>query len=126
MVKMITTKYPNTTMTVNERPKGQREKVKKVIPKCVHKYNQYMGGVDRLDQNVQYYAFTRKSTKWTRNFVLYLIGIAVFNAFVIYRAKNPRGKYKTLLKFALAIIASWTSFSDGVDREESGEWRGEW
>ncbi len=72
-------------------------------------YNNAMNGVDKLDQNIRYYPFVRKSQKWTKKFVTYLFQISLFNAFVIYKAKNQQGNCKTLLSFIHSVIKSWTS-----------------
>uniref|UniRef100_A0A8C1LIR4 PiggyBac transposable element-derived protein domain-containing protein n=1 Tax=Cyprinus carpio TaxID=7962 RepID=A0A8C1LIR4_CYPCA len=41
-------------------------------PACIVEYNHEMNGVDKLDQNIVYYPFIRKSHKWTMKFVMYL------------------------------------------------------
>ena len=49
-------------------------------------------------------AFTRRTTKWTVKFVIYLVQIAMYNALVLYRAHNPQGEHVTMLSFLLAIV----------------------
>ncbi len=77
-----------------------------------------MNGVDKLDQNIGYYPFVRKSHKWTKKFVTYLFQISLFNAFVIYKAKNQQGNCKTLLSFIQSVIKSWTSQEQAGGGEE--------
>ena len=62
-----------------------------------------------MDQNLVYYPFIRKSREWTKKFVPYLFQIALFNAFTIYKAKNPQGNCKCQFSFILSVINSWTS-----------------
>jgi len=40
-----------------------------------------MTGVGRADQYLSYYSFLRKSVKWSKKVVLYLLNCALFNAF---------------------------------------------
>ena len=51
-----------TTISILRYP-GAPAKMK---PQMVNEYNHYMFGVDRLDQRMAYYQFTRKSVHWWR------------------------------------------------------------
>uniref|UniRef100_A0A673MY08 PiggyBac transposable element-derived protein 4-like n=1 Tax=Sinocyclocheilus rhinocerous TaxID=307959 RepID=A0A673MY08_9TELE len=108
-VKMVTTCHENKMEEVEVWQRGHQEKIAKQKPACIVEYNNAMNGVDKLDQNIKYYPFVRKSHKWTKKFVTYLLQISLFNAFVIYKAKNPQGNCKTLLSFIQSVINSWTS-----------------
>ena len=48
-------------------------------------YNTYMNGVDKLDQNLAYYPVIRKTVKWTKKFVMYMLQVTIFNSYVIYK-----------------------------------------
>ena len=48
-------------------------------------YNQYMLGVDKLDQLVSYYSFLHKSVKWWRKVFFWLLEASVVNSYVIYK-----------------------------------------
>ena len=51
------------SVNVLKRPKGSREKLP--CPSIIDDYNQYMGGVDFIDQHLFYYTMTRRcSLKW--------------------------------------------------------------
>ena len=67
-------------------------------PTCIIEYNKYMKGVDRADQYISYYKIMRKTVKWTKRVVMYLINCALFNAFRMYKinAQNKM-KYKTFI-----------------------------
>lgn len=108
-VKMVTTLHENKMENILVWQRGHREKVQKQKPACIVEYNNAMNGVDKLDQNITYYPFIRKSHKWSKKFVTYLFEISLFNAFVLYKAKNPHGKCSTLLTFIQSVIKSWTS-----------------
>ena len=44
-----------------------------------------MNGVDKMDQNLGYYPVIRKTVKWTKKFVMYMLQFTTFNAYVIYK-----------------------------------------
>ncbi|KAM3876247.1 piggyBac transposable element-derived protein 4-like [Diretmus argenteus] len=111
IVRMISTFHTDEMRTVEVRQKGQSERVPQRKPACVVDYNQYMNGVDRLDQKISYYPFIRKMAKWSSKFVAYLMEIAMSNAFIIYRECNPTASCKTLKDFTLSVIKSWTEAS---------------
>lgn len=91
-VKMVTTCHHDTMKRVEVWQKGHKEKVGQLKPECVVAYNNCMNGVDKLDQNIAYYPFILKSLNWSKRFVAYLFQVAMFNAFVLFKARNP-GKY---------------------------------
>ena len=43
-------------------------------------YNEHMGGVDRMDQNISQYQIAMQGKKWYSLLVTYFIGVAVNNA----------------------------------------------
>ncbi|XP_030018120.1 piggyBac transposable element-derived protein 4-like isoform X2 [Sphaeramia orbicularis] len=109
VVKMVTTMHQNNMENIQVWQKGHHEKVTKQKPTCIVEYNNAMNGVDKLDQNIAYYPFVRKSHKWSKKFVAYLFEISLFNAFIIYKAKNPNSKGNTLMAFIQSVVKSWTS-----------------
>ena len=52
-------------------------------------YNKHMGGVDLCDQHNSYYKVGRKTVKWYKYIVWYLINLAISNAYVAYKASRP-------------------------------------
>ena len=116
-VRMISTKHKNTMteLEVWMRVQGQgkkrvaaSQKQKITKPSCVVDYNFLMNGVDKLDQNISYYPSIRRTLKWTKKFVMYLLQIAMLNAHVIYRhtlRRSPnRRKPKRLLRFLISVF----------------------
>jgi len=67
-----------------------------------------MKSIDRADQYLNYYSVLRKTVKWSKKVVLYLLNCALFNAFVVYRTldTNKTVKYKNLL---YEVGRSWIS-----------------
>lgn len=117
LVKMLTTCHQDRMQKVEVWQKGQKDKVSQMKPECVVAYNASMNGVDKLDQNIAYYPFIRRSVNWANKFVAYLFQVCMFNSYVIYRTRNP-GKCKTLLDFVRRVVKSWTSKPLVVKREE--------
>ena len=72
--------------------------------------NKFMKGVDRADQYLSYYSILRKTVKWSKKVVLYLLNCAIFNAFFVYRTLNTdkKVKYKNFLH---EVGRSWISES---------------
>ncbi|XP_041661730.1 piggyBac transposable element-derived protein 4-like isoform X1 [Cheilinus undulatus] len=104
LVKMVTTCHQGR-MQSDVWQRGNKEKVSLLKPEFVVAYNSSMNGVDKLDQNIAYYPFIRKSLNWSKKFVAYLFQICMFNDYVLYRARNP-GECKTLLEFMRRVVKS--------------------
>ena len=77
-------------------------------PTVIADYNQYMLGVDKLDQLVAYYSFLHKSVKWWRKIFFWLLEVMVINSYIIYRelAKARGEKPLTHLAFRRRLIES--------------------
>ena len=67
VVTALSTKHDGSLAAITRRKKKRHGKTEQIMkPLCVTEYNQYMSGVDRLDQMISYYPFTRKTTKWSK------------------------------------------------------------
>ncbi|KAM3842484.1 piggyBac transposable element-derived protein 4-like [Diretmus argenteus] len=108
IVRMISTFHQDDMKTVAVREKGQSVRIPQLKPACIVEYNQFMNGVDRLDQKIAYYPFMRKTAKWSSKFVTYLMQIAMSNAFTLFKARNPTTKCKKMKDFTLSCIMAWT------------------
>ena len=53
-------------------------------PEVVELYNQNMLGVDKMDQLATYYSFLRKSVKWWRKVMFWLLEVSVVNSYIVY------------------------------------------
>jgi len=53
-------------------------------PFSIHAYNNGMGGVDRMDQNISKYRIHIRSKKWWWPFFAYMIDVSVKNAWLLY------------------------------------------
>jgi len=75
---------------------------------CCFQYNKFMKGIDSADQYLSFYSVLRKTVKWSKKVVLYLLNCALFNAFFMYRTLNTNKKVK-YKNFLLEVGRSWIS-----------------
>ena len=108
IVKMLTSHHQDKMVECTQKKAGHREALKVLKPECVTFYNQGMNAVDCLDQNIGYYPCMRKTTKWTKKFVVYLFQIAAYNAYVVYKART--GNTGSNLEFLMAVCRAWTNW----------------
>jgi len=69
--------------------------------KIIVDYNAFMGGVDKNDSVIGTYNCVRKSHKWTTKVAIHYIEEAVFNAFILYKAKSNNLRF---CEFKLSLI----------------------
>ncbi|XP_077397628.1 heterogeneous nuclear ribonucleoprotein U-like protein 1 isoform X2 [Festucalex cinctus] len=108
VVKMVTTCHKDTMRKVEVRRKGEKDEAVVLKPECVVAYNTHMSGLGKLDQNTAYYPFMHRAANWPKKFIAYLFQLCMFNAHVIFKARNP-GKSLSLLDFTMAAADSWTT-----------------
>ncbi|KAK0061994.1 piggyBac transposable element-derived protein 3 [Biomphalaria pfeifferi] len=73
-------------------------------PNVIFQYNRYMGGVDRLDQNIATYRISIRSKKWWWPVVSFLLSASVNNAWMLYRLSPSYASQKLdLLEFTRRI-----------------------
>ena len=103
IVFMLSTKYSNNMVDIQTRlvvllmfvyvvitfySRGKSRVVKK--PEVVAEYNQFMLGVDKIDQMMSYYSFVRKSIKWWRKVFFWLLDMSVVNSFIKQETENRK------------------------------------
>ncbi|XP_071055926.1 piggyBac transposable element-derived protein 2-like [Onthophagus taurus] len=64
-----------------------RKRIQIDQPHLIKLYNENMGGVDRMDQNVSKYRIAIHGKKWYWSLITFFIDMAVNNAFQLYRQK---------------------------------------
>ena len=84
-VIMVTTRASAATTTVSSRS----TRTPTVKPAVVDNYNHHMNGVDLADQHAVYYSFIRKTVKWWRKVVFWLVETAVVNSYILYKETVP-------------------------------------
>ncbi|KAH9639653.1 hypothetical protein HF086_009106 [Spodoptera exigua] len=60
-------------------------------PRCFVNYNKFMGGVDRLDQNVGCYRIAIRLKRWYWQLLMFPLNVSVNNAFQLYKI-SPAAK----------------------------------
>jgi len=103
---MISTIHEVTTVNTWWKDRKTNIEIKK--PYVVVQYNKFRKGIDRADQYLSFYSVLRKTVKWSKKVVLYLLNCALFNAFFVYRTlnTNKKVKYKNILH---EVGRSWIS-----------------
>jgi hypothetical protein len=64
---------------------SQGKRIDIAQPFNIHAYNNGMGGVDRMDQNISKYRVQIRSKKWWWPFFAYIVDVSVQNAWLLYR-----------------------------------------
>jgi len=93
---------------VNTGQKDRKINMEIKEPYAVVQYNKYMKGIGRAGQYLSYYSVLRKTVKWSKKVVLYLLNCALFNAFFVHRTLNTNKKIK-YKNFLHEVGRSWIS-----------------
>lgn len=93
-------------------------------PKIVSSYNSFMGGVDVLDQSMEYYRTFMKTRKWTLKVILHFIDLAMVNSWRLYRSDSlaksvPKNKIQDLLSFRFEVAEALICTPDRDRRDSS-------
>ena len=68
------------TSTVQRYAASQKKHVSVQQPNAIHHYNQHMGGVDQMDQNINTNRVAIRGKKWYSALITYFLDVAVNNA----------------------------------------------
>lgn len=79
--------FSSSSSTVKRWEKQTNTFVDVCAPKVIeyYKYNQHMGGVDVLDQQMEYYRTFIKTKKWTLKVLIHFLDLAIVTAWRLYR-----------------------------------------
>ena len=87
-------------------------------PKLINQYNKYMGGVDKMDWNVQKYRIKIRGKKWYFPLVTNAIDVALVNSYVLYCMANDQ---ISLLDYRRTVARAYlTLSSDLSDPKQQG------
>nr|BAF82020.1 piggyBac transposase Uribo1 [Xenopus laevis] len=101
-VFMLTTIHNESVVVQHRRGRPAKSK-----PLCCKDYSKHMGGVDKTDQIQTYYDATRKTRAWYKKAAIYMIQMALYNSYVVYKAAVPGPKlsyYNFLLQLLPALL----------------------
>lgn len=95
-------------------------------PKIITSYNAFMGGVDVLDQSMEYYRTFIKTRKWPLKVILHFIDLAMVNSWRLYRSDSlakgvPKSNIKDLLAFRFEVAETLLNSPDRERRDVSPE-----
>ena len=89
---------------VLKHPKGSREKKAIPCPVAIIDYNNYMGGVDLIDQHLSYYSLTtRRTFKWWKKIFWRFVDISIVNSWIIFRQNFPDTSIKSHREFRIKL-----------------------
>jgi len=89
---MISTIHDATTVNTGRRDRKTNMEIKK--PYAVVQYSKFMKGIHRADHYHSYYSVLRKTVKWSKKVVSYLLNCALFNAFFVYRTLDTNKRVR--------------------------------
>jgi len=95
-----------TIVNIGRKDRKINMEIKK--PYVVVQYNKFMKGINRAEQYQSFYSVLRKTVKWSKKVVLYLLNCALFNAFFVYRMLNTN-KIVQYKNFLHEVGRSWIS-----------------
>ena len=101
---LISSVHSATITNVTDRRGSVKQK-----PVVVDRYNQHMGGVDKADQYSAYYSFSKRSVKWWKKLMFWLLEVAIVNSYILYKATvdNPLShsnyRWKLILGFCTGL-----------------------
>ena len=102
-VYVLTTVYDHSVNQVQAREKGQGV-IQVDKPVAITEYNRNMGGVDKTDAIIQTYKSARKSMKWTKKLVFYILQHATLNAHYLHLLNGGSQTYMQFMLDALKEI----------------------
>lgn len=82
---------------------SEKRKIPVNQPNVIAKYNKYMGGVDRMDQNIENYRIGIRSKKWWWPIFAFCIDTSIHNAWQLHRRSNT-SEQLDLLTFRRRIV----------------------
>lgn len=88
---------------------SQKKKIAIPQPLCIQQYNRYMGGTDRLDQNVGCYRISINRKKWYWQLMMWPLNVSVNNAFQLYKL-SPDGQENRSLDYLAFIRVITTTY----------------
>ena len=119
---MLSNFYKSVLITCEKWRDGVNKSLE--MPLMLNEYNQYIKGVDLFDQRITYYSYPHNFQKWWKYIFIYLVEMAIFNSYVVYKEiKLVKGinhlEYKD---YRLEIVQLLTGFRyREQEREEQEE-----
>lgn len=117
VVTMASTTYGvHPLSTASRYSKSEKKQIDLPRPHMITMYNKYMGGTDRMDQDLARHRISIKGKKWYWPLLTWLIDAAIQNAWTLYKCS---GRKMTNLKFRRSIARNYLQ-SYGVAPKRKG------
>lgn len=105
VVTLMSSEYGAAPLRTAKRySRVQHKKIDIQQPNLVHYYNNNMGGVDQMDANIAVYRIAIRGKKWYMPILLWLLDVALNNAYQLARSYKYKGG--DLLHFRRAVVNS--------------------
>lgn len=112
---------PMQVSSVKRRAIGSAEKINVQCPMIVQKYNQFMGGVDLMDQNKETYGLDRKSkAKYYLRILFDFLDIAISNRYVVYEQFCIENKLQHLTRYDFKRFVAKGLIGNYTNRQRQG------
>jgi len=94
-------------------------------PEIVRRYNDSMGGVDKMDQLISYYRILIRSRKWTLRMAMHAFDIAITNSWIQYTKEAeqlniPKKNVLDLLHFRINLAKDLITFEKPITPKRKG------
>ena len=103
MLSTMHVAYPSSAPATVRRRAGDGTQEDVMCPPCLPDYQAYMRGVDRGDQLVGYYNLGRRSKKWWKRVLYYIVEVAALNAYVLDKHAHTDRDSRDYLAFRIAL-----------------------
>lgn len=105
VVTVASTLYGQSPIGTSSRwSKAEKKKVEIPTPNAIKMYNKNMGGVDRMDQNINAYRISVRGKKWWWPLFTWLVDVSVQNSWQLSRLSGNRN---TQLKFRTELAMGY-------------------
>ena len=96
---------------------ADKEQIQIPMPNLIAQYNRFMGGTDRMDQNVAKFRINIRIKKWWWALFCFAIDVSLQNAWKLYRSSDAvKHRQLTLVEFrreiAMTYIMKYRATSD--------------
>ena len=99
---MLSTIHLGELMDNDKKNRTTKEVIYK--PHVIVDYNKTMSGVDLLNQVLIPYYTQGWGIKWYRKIGEFMLGISVYNSFIVYRKLSPQNGIKDHLRYCMELI----------------------
>lgn len=121
VVKIVSNKFGVQPLSkVSRYCSVEKKKINFPCPAVISEYNKYMGGTDRMDEDVGKYRIGIRSKKWYFTLITYLIDVAINNAWILSKIyANDFIPITSNLEFRRALVLHYLT-AHSTERKPAG------